>query len=280
MKYLGKPDGSLITMWVIARHISTNGPATVEELFEVLRPKKLTTGEGEALTSSTLIGEDLGIFGTGDEAQPLKCLTKALEDSSKWFDEFEGFASIARHQIVLQSERNVDERSDVGSAISWILSRDWRRGHDALADGIHSQESGVVGATQSAAFGRWCLELGVSNPGLGRAKHGLMPDPTSAIRHDLGSIKGRQLTAREFHGHLSSSIPTGPQHALLRGTDRGSGRPEDLELFGSVGYALLRLDHEGSIKMSISDDAKERIQFRFPGPGDEYRTVTHVEVSS
>ena len=250
----------------------------MDDLFAVLRPKELTSGAGEALTSSVLIGVDLGIFHSGEEAQPKMYLAQVLENDSHWFDLFDGFASLVRHQIMLQSDRTPDERCDVGTAVSWLLSRDWRHGHDVLADGAHAQESGVVGGTQSAAFGRWCAELGVCNPGLTRARHGLMPDPTSAIRWDIHSLKGQRLAAREFVGHLSSYIPTGPRHLLLRGTKKGLQGQEDLEVFSSVGYALLRLDHEEVLRLSIADDATERIQFRFPGPSDDYRTVTHVEV--
>ena len=70
MKYLGHPEATLTTMWVIARHLASAGKASEGDLVAALRPQGLTSGEGLALKSSLLIGKDLGVFTEGGEAVP------------------------------------------------------------------------------------------------------------------------------------------------------------------------------------------------------------------
>ena len=79
---------------------------------------------------------------------------------------------------------------------------------------------------------------------------------------------------------LTPTIPTGPRHPLVELAPTGEDRPEDLEIFSAVGFALKRLEGEGRIRTRVVDDARERIIFHFPGPSDPYITVTHVEVQT
>lgn len=273
MKYLGHPEATLVTMWVAARHLASVGPATEDGLVAALRPPHLTSGEGLALKSSLTIGFDLGIFVRGEEATRQFRVSDALANRTQWFDEFDGFAGIARRLLMAQANRPPSRRSDVAVGVAWLLSRDWRRPHDPIRGEDGGPSEAVVTPEQSLTFGRWCRELGLGRP----AKDRVMADPTVAVRRDIAAAPGF-LSARAIVDLLGTTIPIGPRHPLTGRGPASEDAPDEFELFSSVGFSLIRLEREGLIRTVVRDDARDRIIFRFPGPSDAYVPVTHVEV--
>lgn len=276
MKYLGDPDATLTTMWVIARYIAARGPMSQDQLLADLRPTAWTSGPGTALINSISVGTDLGLFEESETAKATLDLAQELSAREPWFDEFDGFASVARRLIVQQSTQPPSDRSDVATGVAWLLSSDWRLPQDPLK-GDRPPSGVIVNSTQSTAFTRWARDLGVGN---GFNRSGLMPDPTAAIRRDVRSLRGQRLAARDFVRHLAITLPVGPSHPLSARSNGSEDSPADLEVFSSVGFALRRLEAEGLVVLSVADDAPERILFRFPGPKDQFIPVTHLEVAN
>lgn len=274
MKYLAHPEATLVTMWVVARHLSTAGPAAEAELVAALRPPQLTSGEGLALKSSLSIGTDLGVFFRGEEATPRYDVGDALKDSTEWFDQFDGLAHLVRALLVSQADRPPEQRSDVAVAVAWLLSRDWRRPNDPVSREDGAPEDAVATPEQLVTFGRWCRELGFGRP----VRDGVMADPTAAVRAAVAGAPSGRLPARDFVDLLSATVPTGPRHGLAVRASAKEDAPDQLELFTPIGFALKRLEREGLLRTAVRDDARERIIFRFPGPTDSYVPVTHVEV--
>jgi hypothetical protein len=274
MKYLGHPEATLVTMWVAARHLSRTEFATEADLVAALRPPHLTSGRGLALTSSLSVGMDLGVFVLSEEVTPRYSLSSALNERIQWFDRFDGFARIARRLLMFQANVPPGERSDVAVAVAWLLSRDWRRPQDPVPRQHTTLENAVSTPEQLVTFGRWCRELGFGRPSRG----GVMPDPTPAMQTDVLTVSPGHLSARDFVDLLSPTIPTGPRHGLAVMAPTDKDTPDELELFSPVGLALKRLEREGLLRTIVRDDAKERIIFPFPGPTDQYVTITHVEV--
>lgn len=277
MKYLAHPEATLTTSWVVARHLSVTGTATEPELFAALRPAGLTSGQGLALSSSLEVGSDLGLFEWSGQAVPRLSNTRTLSSPEQWVHEFDAFAGIARRLLMDQAHRRSSDQSDVALAVAWLLSRDWRFPHDPL-----SKETGisahVATPDQLTSFIRWCRELGFSGAlGSGR-RLGVAPDPTSALRRDLKLVPPGLMTARTFVDLVAASIPAGPRHPLARTATAREDPRDDLEIYSSVGFAMKRLEREGSVIMRIFDDAPERIIFRFPTAKDAYMGVTHIEV--
>ena len=280
MKYLGKPEATLVTIWVIARHLEYFGPTSASELARVLRPKTLTTGEGVALVSSVEVAGHLEIFANTADATAVLSNAPCLKASSGWFDSFEGFTTVVRRQLMLQAELEPAERSDVATALTWLASRDWRIGSNPLQDLVRPSKGSVVTDTQATAFRRWCVELGYTVTGLSKGNE-VRPDPMPALRQTLKLLSGERFDAKSFVKCLSDYMVTGPAHPLALGSTGNDGGSE-LLLFNSIGYALRRLQAQGVVRLEMDDDALEdqRLLYPFPGPTDDLIAASHVEVAS
>lgn len=272
MKYLGRPEASLVTMWVAARHLHLSAPATLREIHEALRPEHLTSGEGLALSGSLDVGADLGIFRREGEASPQFALGDALADPVEWHDRCDGLASIVRRQLISQASGPVDRRSDVSVGLGWLMSRDWRREHNAISDQDDSPRDAIETPEQAGAFVRWSRDLGLVRD----TANGLRPDPTRALRQVVARATPGTFAAQEFLALLWPELPTGPGHPAAPSARHSEDDRESTEMFSSVGFALRRLEHDGVLALMIRDDAERRLVFPFPGPRDEYVSVTHI----
>lgn len=277
MKYLTTPEASLVTMWVVARHLEHFGPATEAELMSRLRPPQMTEGEGFALKGSVKVGEDLGLFDLGAQAKPKYRNCLALSEGRDWFDSFDGFTSVARRLLLLQTSAQVENCSDVATGVSWLISRDWRRPQRPLSHEDNAPDGAISTVSQATAFARWIAELGFGSETSGNGS-AIMSDPTPAMRQDLAGLPKGRYSARRVVDHFSQTIPLGPRQVSILASHSGTDPAGELEVFSAVGYAIQRLKEEGLIRTKKADDAPERIIYRFPGPADIYEEITHIEV--
>lgn len=267
-KILGSPRANLPTMRVAARAIHRLGPMAIDELRQRLRPPEYLTGPSNALDETLTVAVWLDLLCEDDSARPKLKLGPELSNADSWFDSPSEFALIVLRRLLAEPSG-----TEIAELIPWFLAQDWRRevdwSHDAFA------RTRIVNPTQANAFfDRWMVPLGLAKISANS------PDPMKMISWLVPSLNGR-YTGVGFVDRLGADLPTGPRHRLALAHPVGEDAPQPGEVFPSVAFALLQLEHSERIKIVRDDDAAggDRLIFRNLIDGG-YTNVTHVVVGN
>ena len=177
-----------------------------------------------------------------------------------------------------------DERTgDLVRALAWFLAQDaWdpplafdRVQGSAEARLARQFPNGqkVLNGTKWVALCRWAVYLGFGVPEV-KLPTAVLPDPTEAVRDELGSSGRDVWTARECVEYLGSQCPVLDggvvRVQMLEGVEPSElgWEHDDAVISPSLSVAIGRLEHEGALEVERSPDAplSERRSLSRPGP--------------
>lgn len=266
-KILGNPRANLPTMRVAARAIHRFGPMTTDELIALLRPPEYVEGSPSAVEETLTVAKWLDLITENDAAVPKLQLGSGLEESDVWFESPAAFALIVLDQLL-----GDPNGTEIAELIPWFLAQDWRRKVDWSHDDFSRARIENQNPQATAFFDRWMVPLGLASPSTEA------PNPVNALSWIVQSMPGRHSGIR-FVERVAERLPTGPAHPAALQRLVGEDAPQPGEVFPSVAFALLQLEHRGRLGLDRDDDAvgEGRLIFEELVEGG-YSNVTHVEV--
>lgn len=284
MNYLSgaETQASVPVLWAILRWLAYAGPTSYTDLSRALRPPNLVPGDDNALRAALSVGHHIGLAVTSDGDT-----WQVADDPAPSLRDHDSFRRTVRHALLARAVSDLDrgdEPADVAVGIAWLLRLDpvrplpwaWADGSEAAVRAAGLGEV-VKNETQWRAFRRWALSLGFTTraePSAGKAV--LVPDPTTALADLLGGMTG-ESTAVEFRRRLGEALPVADGGVLdtylsSRGV-RADARSEAM-LGPATAYALLRLQHRGTVRLLSTADAAGRVTYRVRGTTKSFDRIT------
>jgi hypothetical protein len=286
MNYLSgsETQANVAVLWIVCRWLGANGPTSLPDLRAVLRPSGLVTGADDALRASLNVGVDielldleLDVYRLGADVQPA-----ATGDHRT-------FRGVVRTHLLARAVAAGKDASDVAVGLAWLLSMNpvkppslkWSETETwMIRDGLRDKYA--FNETKWRAFRRWAVDLGLAveiDPKRHSGPSLLSPDPTSAVADALQGMPER-LSARSFVDQLVGQLPCldgGELEPILESIPVKSGRHYAERAGATVGpalgYALVRLERRGALRLIRADDASTRVSYILRGQTEVFDEV-------
>jgi hypothetical protein len=264
------PQGHGLLLYAIATYLERR-PLKREELARTFCPGHR---EESAAFSETLdVGRELGVLKVGKTVETKRPTSENRVDTLRtWTFEDSGVAS------ELFSGR-VTGATDLVRGLCWLLAQDPTDGtvgtknFETRQHGL--RKKAVVNAEQFRPLARWACWLGLATQ-VSRTNYQVLPDLRQVVRDSLPNTPSR-IPIAELEASISTQIPViaGGYFKQIFDAETGGHTPE--ELSPALSLALESLRAEGSIRLSVAEDAaiggqKQRLLARTRQP------VTDVEV--
>lgn len=281
MRYLTTHNlASVAILYPVCRWLSDREEVSYGDMVRSLRPSSLVSGKDDALRASLTVARDIGLLdSTGEfptDALTVRCQLSELTRSQRdrWYSDPVKFRSLVRSALLAKAVDDVTSDktpSDVAVGLAWLLAQDparppalaYRAG-PGRALGAQRLDSFVSTEEQWRALLRWAQALGCATvASSSQASRFVLPDPTSAIREELPTIRPDGLTAAEFRDALVKSLPFldgGRISDYMRSVRAPSADPRGDAMAGpAFSFALRRLQNRKVISLLQEADATYRV---------------------
>lgn len=286
MNYLtgSETQANVAVLWVVCRWLGANGPTSFPEMAATLRPSTVVIGADDALRASLNVAVDIGVLVVEGDTYSLGATVppSAAQDHRT-------FRGVVRTHLLARAVAAGEDASDVAVGLAWLLSLSpttppsWKWSETEtwiIRDGLRDRYA--LNETKWRAFRRWAVDLGLavevdpkrlSGPSL------LSPDPTSAVADALSAMPER-LSARAFLAQLADLLPCldgGALEPILKAIPAQAGSHYAARAGATVGpalgYALVRLERRGALRLVRADDASTRVSYRLRGQTEVFDEV-------
>ena len=290
MNYLSgeATQANVAILWVVTRWLARVKESTISELSQAVRPPTITTGADNALRATLLVGRDIGVLDSPGDDGPWS-LGPSCDVAG--LTRHDAFRAVVRNALLTRAVSELgagNKPSDVAVGLAWLLSLDptkpptWSYDEpEKLLRASGEMKDVISNVEQWRALIRWALQLGLavqSRPDR-KPHHRLIPDPVLAISDSLDGLS-LNLTASEFLEQLAERLPvidTGVLYLYLEELGvRFSARAEAM-IGPATGFALERLHRRGVLTLHTTDDARNRVSYRWAG---ETSGFDRVEIES